>query len=401
MISSTLRKLHAFSRRLLVRVLLIAALVVLAVALAKIVGAFLPPELDGLISAQAVDNVLSIIANSMLTVTTFSLTVMAAAHRMVSNAWTPRAHQMLLEDTTTHTVLATFVGAYLYALMAIILRDMDVFRAEELVVLFAVTVLVVVLIVTAIIRWISHLEMLGSLIETAQRIEDRTAQALTLRSRFPTLGARVLDPDRVPAAAITVRAETSGYLRQVYQDVLQEAAETAEGHVWLALPVGEFVYQGQVLARVDRNDDRLKQAVRDNLLLGSLRNFDQDPEFGLLCLSEIGVRALSPGVNDPGTAVDMLRRMGRVMMSVNTAMTGGGEETPHDRLFLPALDTAAMVRVTLGPLLMDGADRPELAAPVDQLLEALRGHADRGIAAAADRLFRDYRASSAFTVPEM
>ena len=188
MVPSFLRRLHEFSRLLYVRVILIALLSMLAVALAKLFGIMIPPGLDGLIGAKAVDQLLQIIANSMLTVTTFALTVMAAAHRNAMSQWTPRSHQIMLEDTTTHTVLATFVGAYLYAVVAIILRYAEVFHGAELVMLFGVTVLVLLLIVVAIIRWISHLELLGSLIETAQRIEDRSAQAWRLRVEWPALG---------------------------------------------------------------------------------------------------------------------------------------------------------------------------------------------------------------------
>ncbi|WP_010141771.1 DUF2254 domain-containing protein [Oceanicola sp. S124] len=380
MLPSLFRRLHAFSRRLLVRVALITALAFLALALSKLGARFIPEGLDPLVGGEAVDNILKIIANSMLTVTTFSLTVMAAAHRMVASSWTPRAHQMLLQDTVTHTVLATFVGAYLFALSAIILRDLEVFQGRGLVVLFGMTVLVVVLIVVAILRWISHLEMLGSLINTAQRIEDSTLEAMRMRLCHPALGAHPLDVGRIPEGTTEVRADRSGYLQQVYQDRLQDAAEAHEARIWLLHPVGGFVHRGEVLARLSRNDPALVDCLRQNAPLGSLRNFEQDPGFGLTCLSEIGVRALSPGVNDPGTALDMLHRILRVFLDTEGEAPA---QVRLDRLYIPRLDRAALLRQNLRPLLKDGAGRPELEKPFARALEALAGQGDAELAAAA------------------
>ena len=85
MLPSLLRRLHAFSRRLIVRVILIALTSVLAIVVAKIFGGVIPFGLKDRIGADAVDHILSIVANSMLTVTTFSLTVMVASHRSVSS----------------------------------------------------------------------------------------------------------------------------------------------------------------------------------------------------------------------------------------------------------------------------------------------------------------------------
>ncbi|QPM89689.1 DUF2254 domain-containing protein [Pseudooceanicola algae] len=385
MLPSLLRKIHEFSRRLVVRVLLIALLAVLAVLLSKLLGRGLPEGLEGRVGAEAVDRLLSIIANSMLAVTTFSLTVMAAAHRNVSTLWTPRAHQILLEDTTTHTVLATFVGAYLFALLAIILKEMDIFEGPGLVVLFAMTLLVILLIVAAIIRWISHLEMLGSLIGTAQKIEDKTREAWKIRSEFPCLGASPLEATRIPEGATGIRAPQTGYLQEIYQDLLQEAAKKADGRIWITVPVGGFIYQGQVFAHCEGD---LGEGVLENIRIGSLRDFVQDPHFGLTCLSEIAVRGLSPGVNDPGTAVDMLRRITRILLDGACARHDG---PLHDRLFLPPLDVDALVNRPLWPVLMDGAGRPEMVGPVDETLTALESHDHDGIAEAARALRRKAR----------
>lgn len=385
MIATWLDKLVLFSRRLLVRVLLIAFLAVLAIGLAKIAGRLIPPGAEGIVGAGAVDHLLSILANSMLTVTTFSLTVMAATHRAVAGLWSPRAHQILLEDTTTHTVLATFVGAYLYAVIAIILRETEVFLGKELLILFAVTLLVMGLVLLAVIRWILHLEMFGSLINTAQRIEQRTADAWALRRAQPSLGGHDVAAADIPEDTAVLRAETSAYVKHIYPERLQAAAEDADGRVWLTRDVGQFVYEGDALAYFAPKEG-LEAAVRTGIELGSLREYTQDPGFGLLTLSEMASRAFSPGVNDPGTGIDALQRMARVLLAGQGA---GPEEPGCDRLWMPALDTRAAVLRAIAPVLRDGGDRPEVRAAAVEALTALARHSDNGVAAAATELLAD------------
>ncbi|MBT9383650.1 DUF2254 domain-containing protein [Pseudooceanicola sp. CBS1P-1] len=383
MLPSLFRKLHDVSRRLVVRVLLIAGLAILAVILARLGGRLIPPGLTGLVGPEAVDKILSIIANSMLTVTTFSLTIMAAVHRYVSGQWTPRAHQALLQDTVTQTVLATFVGAYLYALLAIILRETGGFDGPSLLVLYCTTLVVVAMIVIAIIRWISHMEQLGSLIETSSRIEERTTKAFQLRAAWPSLGARPLIFREIPKATHQVAACRSGYVCQIYQDRLQQAAQDVGAHVWLLHPVGAFVHRGQALARTESEDPELLRALAAAIQIGPLRNYDQDPEFGFICLREIAVRALSPGINDPGTAENILRRIARVLMGIDSPADGEGQRVLHDRLYIPALDTRRLTEDILVPILKDGAARPELAAPFEETLLALSAHVDPGISQSA------------------
>lgn len=382
MIPTLLRKLHDFSRILVVRVILIALLAVLAIALAKLFGTLIPDGISYKVGAEAVDSILQILATSMLTVTTFSLTVMAATHRSVASLWTPRAHQILLQDTTTHTVLATFVGAYLYALIGITLRETEVFAGEELLVLFGMTIVVALLVVIAIIRWISHLEMFGSLIETGARIEEQSTTAWKLRAEWPCLGARAMRD--VPPGAREIRARDSGYLQQIYQDRLQDAAEGAEARIWVTRQVGDFVHRVEVIAMTDGEGEDFEDKLHENLAIGSLRNYTQDPEFGLLCLSEIGSRAMSPGINDPGTCIDVIRRLARIVLSYGEAH--GGSDLRYDRLHVPPFDPEAALERAVLPLARDGAGFFEVQRALRRSLTAIAGHPDPALAAAARKL---------------
>ena len=83
----------------------------------------------------------------MLAVTTFSLSTMVSAYSAATSNVTPRATKLIMEDTTTQTVLSTFVGSFLFSLVGIIALSTGALRRPGRVVLFAVTILVIVAIV--------------------------------------------------------------------------------------------------------------------------------------------------------------------------------------------------------------------------------------------------------------
>lgn len=87
-------------------------------------GAFLkfliPSGLAARIGADSVGNILGILAGSMLTVTTFSLSTMVSAYGSASSSATPRAARLLIEDTRAQGALATFIGAFLFSIVGLI-----------------------------------------------------------------------------------------------------------------------------------------------------------------------------------------------------------------------------------------------------------------------------------------
>ncbi|SDE11012.1 DUF2254 domain-containing protein [Limimaricola pyoseonensis] len=388
MFSTILRKLRRLSRRLWVRVALISGLLFVALGAAKLFGPMIPAGFAEAIGADALNRLLDIISTSMLAVTTFSLSVMVSVHQSASSRWTPRAHRMLLADTTTQTVLATFVGAYIYALAAIILLSTPYYGEKEIVTLYIATLVVLVLIVFVILRWILHLQALGSLVDTTARIESEALGAFRERAERPCLGGHALSPGDVPRDARPVRARGTGYIQAIFEAALQEAAEEHDARIYFEAPVGRFVHEGEIVARVAGGGDEIEGALHENIRMGALRTVEQDPRFGLIMLSEIGSKALSPGINDPGTAIDVIGRIGRVLNSVRDELGGGRDTAIHDRLWVPPLDPTDLMQDGFGAIARDGRELAEVQIALQKTLAALQDHPDRKIAEAARDMAR-------------
>ncbi len=110
------------------------------------------------VGADALETVLTTLASSMLTVTTFSLSILSLAFRAAEASAPPRAVLILREDHTTHRILSTFIGAFSFSLTGIILLATPIMSNATRFVLFIVAILVVMQVVVAIIRWIHHIE---------------------------------------------------------------------------------------------------------------------------------------------------------------------------------------------------------------------------------------------------
>jgi uncharacterized membrane protein len=351
MFSTFIQRAVPFLRQLHVRVLLIAALSLLSVALAKLLGPIIPIGLANAIGADAVDPILTTLASSMLAVTIFSLTMMVSAHQTAASQWSPRTHVILTDDMTTQSVLATFVGAYLFSLSALILRRSHFFGERESVALFVMTIVVVAMIVVSIIRWIAHLEDLGSLEHTVDSVQIRAEKAVADVGREPCYGAQVLEDH--PALVIDpdtrlIKAPCAGYIQQIFVDMLQSTAAASDAKVYVTISTGHYVAKGAPLAYVSGGDAGIMDKLDDAFSIAPRRSFVQDPRFGVSVMAEIASRALSPGINDAVTAVDIANRLSSVLVLADPAE---GEATEPD------LDRVWMLRFRYDGLFLDSYDR--------------------------------------------
>ncbi|EPX78908.1 DUF2254 domain-containing protein [Litoreibacter arenae] len=376
-------------RELWVRVVVMGLVAIVALLLAQAIGHFLPEKMNGYISGKAADRLLSIIANAMLAVTTFSLTVMVTVYRSSSSQFTPRLHRLIIQDPTTQNTLAAFIGAYVYALVAIILRELGVFADERAAVLFITTVLVLAYVVVSMIRWVLHLQTFGSLMDTTRQIEGITLKQFEARLAKPCLGANPWTDDvSLPDGAEAVRASETGYIQQYYEESLNEAAHENNADVYLSAAVGKFVMKGEKIAywvgRDGGPDDEkdMGEIVHSHIQIGDMRTYDQDPRFGLMVLGEIASKALSPGINDPGTAIDVITRVARILYGYKDE-TEVTDEPEHPHLWVRPLDPKDLIEDGYGALARDGAALIEVQQRLQSALSRLMQHDSAEMAEAA------------------
>lgn len=271
---------------------------------------------------EGASNILTVISGAMIGVasTVFSITIAAVAY--ASGNYGPRLLTNFMEDRGNQFSLATFIGTFVYAIT--VLRTV---RAEDetavgqglaaaatapgyvpqlsLLVAFALMGLSVAVLVyflnhiPASIRINSVLKGIGGrlLKDIAEQFPDRNTGE---RARSAPEGAPIV-------------AKGTGYIQAIAFARLEKIARRAQGKLKLAARTGDFVHPEVTIAfwsdgEVD--EDFPTEEVRDCFTLGSMRTPSQDMQFLIDELVEIALRALSPGINDPFTAVTAVHWLG-------------------------------------------------------------------------------------------
>lgn len=378
------------TRRLWVRATLIGGLGILAALLAAVVEPYIPWELPGQIGVESVESLLTILASSMLTVTTFSLTTMVSAYSSATNNITPRATRLLIEDRSTQTVLSTFVGSFLFGIVGLVVLKTGAYGDRGRVVLFIVTIGVIALVVISLLRWIDDLTRLGRVGETTDRVEHAARRAMERWANAPCLGGTPLihADTGIPSAALAVSTAAIGYVQNVDIPALSRLCERLDAEMFISALPGTFLYGDSPLASILCQRDKLNEEVRGDIRaafsIDHERSFDQDPRFGLAVMSEIACRALSAAVNDPGTAIDVVGRSTRLLsIWSRTARPLGQIEPKHPRLHVPPLEIGDLFEDAFATVARDGAGYIEVQLRIQKALLALSRAGDDSFRSAA------------------
>jgi uncharacterized membrane protein len=364
--------LAQFTRRLWLRVTLFALAGVATAAAGIFLAPYVPDAWTFEIGAKAIDGILNVLASSMLAVTVFSVSTMVQAYGAATTNVTPRATRLLMEDNTSKNVLGTFIGSFLFSLVGITALSTGFYGDQGRAILLVVTIGLIALIAVTILRWIDYLARFGRLGETIQRVEEATWKAMKTRLKHQHLGGRPMHGG-APADAWPVFAASIGYVQHIDIAVLEECASEAKGEVFVTALPGVFADPARPVAMVSgREDETIAKSVEDTFTIGPERTFDQDPRFGLSVLAEIASRALSPAVNDPGTAIDVIGRGVRLLAQwarFDSAEVDAGVDYPHVRV--PALQAGDLFDDVFSPIARDGAGLLEIQLRLQKAFLAL------------------------------
>lgn len=379
------------SRTLWIRVALFCLLAVITVLVAPLLDSRVPASLSERVSSDAVESTLNILASSMLAVTTFSLSVMVSAYAAAATSVTPRATALLMQDTTTQNVLATFIGTFVFSLVGIIALKTGFYGETGQVTLLGMTMAVTLMMIMTLFRWIEHLSRLGRVSDTSDRVERAAFAAICGRVDDPALGGRVLsgDGDIVPGNARPLHIATIGYLQHLALDQLSDVAEKAGGEVFIHVLPGQFIHPAMKAASLHGFPDGFDTAgLQAAFRIGRDRSFDQDPRFGLVVLSEIASRALSPAVNDTGTAKDVMARAVRLLLlwsQREQAQERDGPEILYPRIWVPPLVLSDLFDDLFTPIARDGATHVDVHIALQNGLHALHATEHEGMRREASR----------------
>lgn len=340
------------------------------------------------VSTESVATLLQIMSASMLVVATFAVGSMVAAYAAASSTATPRSFPLIIADDVSQNALSTFIGAFIFSIVALVAVKNSFYQEAGRFVLFTLTLAVLALVIVTFVRWVDSIARLGRLGSTVKKVEAAAGRALQRRRTSPTLGGI---PAQKPSPDDTaVESQVIGYVQRCDMGALQAFAEKAQLRITVAALPGTFAVPGRALAFVAAQGgidaDLNLEPIRAAFAIGSDRTFDEDPRFGLVVLSEIACRALSPAVNDPGTAIDVIGSLVRLFAAWAEPPREGEVTQPEFGLVaVPELSLDDLLEDAFRGIARDGAGTIEVAVWLQKGLRALTMLGNRPLSEAAER----------------
>ncbi|MEP7023656.1 MAG: DUF2254 domain-containing protein [Actinomycetota bacterium] len=348
--------------------------------------------------AGAARTVLDAIAGSLITVTslTFSLTVVTL--QLASSQFSPRLLRTFTRDLFVQVTLAVFLATFTYSLTVLRGVRSPAGSSPGFVPRISVTVSFV-LAVASVIVLVLFLAHLARQIRVETMLRDVHADAsATVRAVLPAAGATGTrdsrDYPRPPPGAVTIVAPASGFFVQIDEAAVLRAASETDSIVLIDRFPGSSLVGGSPMgvawpaagqAFADGVSTALQHLVGAAVRTGFERTAVQDVGYGLRQLTDVANKALSPGINDPTTAVHALGHISALLCEL--ADHDLGPVLLHDgqhqvRAVLARPELGSLLDAAITQPRRYGAADPQVLSRLYALLAELAWHARPGQQAA-------------------
>ena len=344
-------------------------------------------------------SVFSAIAGGLITSITLLLSMMLITVQLASSQFSPRTLRDWLGDAYLKHTVGLALGTTVFSLLA--LRSTRSFgEGDGEIVPHISLILAVILGVVSlfgVVRSVDHVTQSLQIGSVAERIAAETIRVLRAAEELsagqePTQAPSSGDPvsiesgdedsadHAVPDGAMAIEASASGWVQQIEPAaILDRMPEGATGHV--VVPLGAFVPVGTPLMWVSpapADDHPCRTELLEAFALGDTRTMQQDVGFGIVQLTDIAVRALSPGVNDPSTANDLIVHLGDVILAMWSQEVEPNRTEEEGRVLIRQLPSyEAHLRRAMDPIRRYGATDPTVMLTLLRTLRMIRSEVRR------------------------
>ena len=262
--------------------------------------------------------ILSSVATSIMTVVSIVFAILLMTLTLASTQFSPRILISFVRDRTTQWTLGVFLGTFSYC-MAALPAARSLPHPFAPVATLTGAMLLALVCVAWLIYFINHISQSISVNHIVDRIARETELVINELMPYPRGPFLVEERNETSSAkeGAAVLSRESGYIRYVNVNHLVDLARAYRVSLHLERRVGQFVPAGVPIVRVSKAE-RLPADGELHLIaafdIGPTRTLQQDIEFGIIQVVDIALRALSPAVNDPSTAISCVDQLSRIMI---------------------------------------------------------------------------------------
>ncbi|MBM0206950.1 DUF2254 domain-containing protein [Micromonospora sp. STR1s_5] len=333
---------------------------------------------------DAARDVLSTVLSSMIGMASLVFSITMVVLTLAASQFGPRLVRNFMASPHTQFVLGTFVMTIVYCVLALSSvgrrQGSDVLPFSIVTIALALTLLstgVLVFFLHTLARSIVSETViervgreLGGIIEALEPV--RPEEAPHPRTSLP--------PDFEQNAAVFGTSE-AGYVQTIDFEQLVSIAHQADIVIGLSFRAGDFVVEGGRSIAVHPSERAAEQAIeeiRKAVLIGVHRTPIQDPDFSIRHLVEVAVRALSPGMNDPYTAVAVLDQLSASLSRLLARSPPSGifrDGAGEMRVVCPAPTYSTLLAAAFNQIRQCGAGTPVVAIHMLEAIERIGQHA--------------------------
>jgi len=360
---------------------IVAALVALLVAT---VDGFLPkdtlawlPDVD----RATVQELLKLLAGSMLTVATVTLSVLMLVLSLAAGQVSPRAVPEIMADPVTQNALGTFLATFVFALAALLLFGFDTVTGPGVTMTFLCAVVLAMNAVRYLVQWIHHVAEILKVNRIIHRIHRQARSVLeTYLDAAPEAACEPATPGA--GGETVIRSSNTGYVQLIDSESLHNLACEHDLFVRLCIQEGDFVHPHRRLMTVTGkiSDEEVSAALQATAVVGFERSHEGDPRLGFELLAEVACRALSPGINDPQSALACIEHLGSLLAVAGQRAADDypPSQSPDRRVAFSRPGFPAMLERAFRPVMRDGASHAEVICAIAGVLKDLAESAAPG-----------------------
>ena len=314
----------------------------------------------------------SVVASGMLVFLGIVFSTTLVAIQLAGSQYSPRAVRLFLRLRLTKVALGVFVATFVFALSTLT----EVRPAQARTHIPSVSLLTLGLLMLAtVVVFLVFANGTARLLRVQYLVERIAAEARPSLVAAFAVGGEV--EAAVPTGGSAVRvvtAHTPGVLDAVDVETLATIGRDAGGWVEVLVPVGSYVGAGTAVAAVHGTEADRDGAVLDCFVLSNERTMLLDPGFGLRQLVDVASRALSPAVNDPTTAVQVIDRVTDLLGRIAPCPDPPGwyvDDAGTARVRMPVETFDRLVRLGYTEIIRYGADAPQVVRRLRASFDAL------------------------------
>jgi len=273
-------------------------------------------------SASTASTLLSAIVGSTAALTGFVITVSVLVVQMATNTFSARYMRLWYRDRVLHVLLAMLVGTFTFSFTLLAGVEQDSVPNLGITVTGALMAADMFVFLFFLDRFIHRLRpvSVAALVADAGRRSFEWAVSAAAGPNAPEIVRGALEVSGKPT--LIVRSRRAGSIQALDASGLVQFARRHRSTLVLPHVVGDFVPAGSALIQVyggDVTGRRIEQRLHGMIVLGVERTIEQDPAFALRIMVDVAIKALSPAVNDPTTAVQVINHLGDLLRTIGAA----------------------------------------------------------------------------------